>query len=389
MLSIGRQGQLYGKIQAAYQTAESLAASNAIRHVNVTMPYDNKNRETVVEKKTSPGHAVSQRADRRKSAEFALEAFLRMGGVVNTAPELDPVLVAAFGTKTNVTLSTTVASGGTLTGATLTSAGTAAVGDGIMLTCPDGKKRIRRLATVVGAVVTWSPALPAGQVPANGSTVKCSITYKLTTANVQALTLAHYLKKTDQSAGLKRAIIGAGVDKFAIELDANGEPKITASGMGREVISGASVQAQPGGFTTVGGLPPSGLIGEMLIGGVAMKFVKFKADVSNGLYWRRDEFGDNGAVEMFRADRLAVNLSINCHAEDEATLYNLAEAGTNAGLHIQGGDTEGNMFALWAPQAEFKVPGQGDGDGVVDWDYTGMALESVDGANDQIALALF
>jgi hypothetical protein len=385
-LSISRQGQAFAKIEASFGVSETLAASNAIRHMSIALDVDNFNRENVNEKKVSPGASLANRATRRKSADWSLEALLRMGGVVNTAPELDPILVAGFGQKTSRVLATTVASGGTLTGATLTSAGTLAVGDPVLITCPDGRKRVRFLATVVGNVVTWSDALPSGQVPANGAAVKGSIRYHLTTALSSSLTIAHYLLKTDQSAGLAREAIGAVVDKLSITLDANAEPMIAASGMAKAVNV---AQTKPGAFTTIGSLPPSGLIGEMLVGGVAMPFLKFKADIDNAMGLRKDEYGYAEATEAYRAGRRAVALSLSAHVDDEATLYTPTRNGSYPALFVQGGDTEGNIFAIRVPNADLKVPKTSDGDNEADWDYTGMALETTDGANDEIALAIF
>ena len=48
-LEIGRQGQLYLKKEAAYGVSESLAATNALRHINVGFAYDPFQRVTSTE----------------------------------------------------------------------------------------------------------------------------------------------------------------------------------------------------------------------------------------------------------------------------------------------------------------------------------------------------
>ena len=81
-------------------------------------------------------------------------------------------------------------------------------------------------------------------------------------------------------------------------------------------------------------------------------------------------------------------MSLETYAETEADLYDLAEAGTNVALFRQNGRTEGNIVAVYAPRVEFKVPETGDEDEAVNWPFTGMALESADGQNDELTLIL-
>lgn len=384
-LGISRQGQLYVAAESTQGTTPTLLATHALRHLSIEMPFDNKNRETVAFKKVSPGVSVDSRGDRRVSAAFTLESLLWNSGVLNTLSEVDPVINAAFGTRTNVTLSTTFSGTPTTTGGTIASATGLAVGDFVLITCPDGKRRLRKLTTATTSLV-WTPALPSGQAPIAGAACKGVTTYKLSSLLTATLSLAHYLKKTDYSTShLKRVISMAGVDKLDLTFNANAEPKIKAAGEGKQVLDAPS---QPGGFTVVGVMPVSGILGDMQIGTTALKFLELGVSIANGLYWRKDEYGDASAVEMFRAKRREVSLSLKVHLEDEATLYDLAEAGTNAGLFMQHGYAEGRCWALHCPQVEFKVPSTSDGDEVVDQDYTGMALESADGANDEITLAM-
>jgi hypothetical protein len=387
MLQIGRQGQLYAIAEVTYGVTPSLAASNALRHKQITMTFDNKNRRTIMEKKQSPGTIIAARTNQRKSAAFSLQAILRPSGTLNTLPECDPVLAAAFGLKTNVTLATTVNAGtGAVGGATLASATGLVVGDFVLITCPDTKRRLRQILTLPGGgVVTWAPNLPTGQQPADAAAVKGVITYKLTTALVASLSLAHYLKFTDGTAGRKRVISGAGVDKLALAFDANDDPMFTASGNGKSVDD---APAQPGGFTMVGGQPPSGVTGDCAIGNTALKFLKLSIELTNALWWRDDEYGNDSATELFRRGRSAINVALETYGETDATLYDLTEAGTNTAVFKQTGYTEGNCLAVRMPQVEFPVPDQDDPDETVKDSYKGMALESADAANDMLYLAI-
>lgn len=388
---LGRQGRLYAGLHSAYGDTPSPASADAIRHIQFLTSHDPTNKRNSPEKKSSPGQVV--RFTGRESAGLRqLTCLLRPSGTLNTLPEASEILEAAFGSKSNVTLSTTVTAGtGALGGATLASGTGIVAGTSFaLITCPDGKKRARRIITSPGGgVVTWSPNLPSGQIPADGAAVKLGTTYKLTTPNALSLWFAHYLKKTDNStAGLKRLVRGVTIDRFSLSFDANEEPQFTASGPGQTVLTGGSVPSQPGAFTTVGGNPPSGLTGELSIGNNPYDFTKLGIELVNNNIVRNDEYGYSQARDAYRRGSLDVSLSLDAFVEDEAVIYDSAESGANLGVMLQTGFTEGNIIAIHAPQVEFKVPDTDDPDEEVNWPFKGMALESADDANDQIFLAL-
>lgn len=380
-IEIGRKGQVYLKKEAAYGVEESLASTNALRHVEVGFAYDPFNRTTSPEKKQSPGPAT--RLDRKKTAGLGtLVSLLRPSGALNTLPEIDPILEAAFGAKTNVTLSTTVeaAPSPTATGATVASAGALAIGDAVLIAVTgQSGPFVRVLTGVSGAALTWSPALPAA--PSSGDALKGGVTYSLTTDLAISLTVAHYLST------FKRELLGVGINQLTLGFDQNEEPRATASGPAATQLSGTT-QSKPAAFTTVGGNPPSGLVGECLIDGTAYLIKTLEVGMTNGIVARNREYGVNTPTEIYRQGRRETTLSLEADAETEATLYDKTEAGTNVTLLKQTGKTEGNIVAIYCPKAEFKVPEQDDPDEEVNWSFTGMALETVDGANDELTLAL-
>lgn len=381
-LPIGRTGQVYLVKESTYGEEECLASGNALRHIEIGFGFNPFNRVTSPEKKQSPGPA--NRFDRKKSAELSsLEALLRPSGTLNTLPEIDPVLEAAFGAVTNETLSTTVgaAPAATTTTATVVSAGTLVAGDAILISVT-GQARspfVRVLTDVTGTALTWAPALPAA--PVTGDAIKGGITYKLSTDLAISLSIAHYV------SDFKRELLGAGINELAMAFDANEEPRATASGPAKEQLTGTT-QDSPAAFTTVGGNPPSGLIGELLIDGAAYLFESLEVSITNGLVVRNKEYGVNGATELYRQGRREISVSIETNAESEPTLYDKTEAGTNVSVLKQTGLTEGNIVALYLPKAEVKVPGQDDPDEEVKWSFEGVALESVDAANDEMTLAI-
>lgn len=381
VLPIGRTSQVYLKKEAAFGTEEALVAANALRHLDAAFGFDPFNRVTSPEKKQSPGPA--NRFDRKQSAELgSLVAFLRPGGALNTLPEMDPILEAAFGARTNVTLSTTSDSSLSTTGAVVASAGTLAVGDAVLLTVTGESGPFVRILTVVaGTTLTWAPALPAAQTA--GDATKGGITYKLSTDLAISLTIAHYLAN-----GRDRELLGVGINQLAMAFDPNEEPRATASGPAKDQVSKAGVQSQPASFTTVGAAaPPSGIIGDLWINNVLYKFTTSEVSIGNGLKLRNEEYGVNKATEVYRSGRREISMSLESFPDDDA-LYDLAEAGTNANYLNQTGRTEGNIVAVFAPKVEWKVPDQDDPEEEPKWAFTGMALESNDKDNDELTLAM-
>lgn len=383
MLSQGRQGQLYVIRETTQGTVPSLSATNAIRHINFQVNYDPTGRVPILEKTTGAGHSSTSRGDRRAKADWQYEGLFRPSGTLNTLSEQSPILLAGMGAATNTSLSTTFSGTPTTTTGTVGSATGLAVGRGVLITCPDGRRRVRFLTAVSGTDLTWAPALPAGQAPASGAACKGVLNYSLTGSLIETLSFAHYLKTTDGSAGLARAVRMAVVDKLMFEFDANTEPRLKASGGAKDQATAAS---QPGGFTVPSIFPPSGIVGDLAIGNTALKFLKLGVEISNAMYHRNEEYGDASATEAFRGGRRDVTLSLDTYFENQAALYDLAVAGTYTPLFFQGGYTEGNIIALRCPNCEFKVPQLDDPDTPVKAPFTGTALET--SGNDEIMLAI-
>ncbi len=389
-VQIGRIGQAYAKKETTYGTVPSLASSNAFRHKSLTFPgSDVLNKREIIEKQSSPGQLATNMTTGRTSASFNLDAILRPSGTINTLPELDPFLECGFGTKTNTTLSTTVGAGtGAVGGATLASGTGTAIGLPVLITCPDGKKRARFLtaANTGTGVVTWAPDLPAGQVPADGAAVKLGTLYRISAQNMNSLSIAHYLKNTDGTAGLSRVLSGGVVDKMGINFDANDDPMFSASGAAK-LLSASAAPSQPASFTTVGSQPPSGITGELVLGNTAAKMLKMAIDIENAIKVRNESYGYDSAEESYRAGRMKIGVTLEMRANSQ-TQYDLAVAGTNLGVFLQTGFTEGNIIAVRMPNVLFQVPDTDDPDDEVNFPFKGEAKESVDGALDAIFVGL-
>jgi len=373
----GRRGKVFLKEEAVYGVAEVLAATNFMRHINVNFGWDPFARVTSPERKESPGPV--NRFDRRSDASLkTLEGLIRPSGTLNTLPECSPVLKAGFGSVRNVTLSTTVSVGtGTVNGATLASAAGLAKKDAVLITA-GGTKHVRFLTSVVGNVVTWAPALPSA--PADGAAVKGCITYLLTTDLAISLDILHAYP------AFKRELLGTGIDSLNLEFDGTEAARFTANGPAKEQLTPG--QATPGAATEVGGNPPTGMVGDLRVGANAYKHTNFVAEISNGLEVRHSEAGTDRPTELFRKDRREVKIKLDAFAEDETAIYDQTETGANLVVLRQNGRTEGNIVAIYAPRVEFKPAETSDGEDEVRWAFEGMALESADGENDELILAI-
>ncbi len=393
-LQIGRRGKLYGKIETGgYATLQTLAASNALRHIDFQAQYDPYARVNSPEKKDSPG-TVSQFDRRVQAALGNVTGLIRPSGTLNTLPECSFLFEAAFGTKTNVTLATTVMGvvdselAPTSTVFSVDDATGLTVGQAVLVTV-GGVKYVRWITTIAAAVamapakkITIAPALPSA--PAVDAAVKSCINYSLSTDLATSIMLLHALP------GFRRELRGIGLDKLQMMFDANEEARFVASGPAQKQLSdAAAIDVSSTGFTSVGGNPPSGLVGDLYIGDVAYLFKKLGVDLTNGLQVRNSEYGNDGlASEVYRDGRRTVGLTLDAFAETAATLYDVAKAGSYASLAKQTGRTEGNIVALYCPKVSWKVPDTGNGDNAVDWSFKGEALETADGGNDELRLAI-
>lgn len=383
----GRRTQIFIGEESPYGTAPALAATHAIRHRSASIDFDVLNRALSPEKKVGPGRYVE--FDRRGTAAGSLEALLRPSGTINTLPECSPLLKAGFGSVVNTSLSTTVASSGTVSGATLTSASGMAIGNPLLITCPDGKKRVRFITAVnTGTgVTTWAPQLPAGQQPANGAAVKCGALYKLTSALAISLFMARYTYQADLTSGLGEILYGWGIDRLSLAFDYADEPMLSASGPGQRK---ADAPSHPGGFTQVGTNPPTAMTAEALIGNNAIKFMKLSVEIANGLQARNDELNSTYPTELYRMGDRDVTVALDMMAENgyKSAIYDLAMAGTLASVFQQTGFTEGKIVACYLPRVDFKPPTVNVPDGAVEWPFRGRALENTEDANDELWLGL-
>lgn len=376
----GRKGQLYVAAESAYGTPPVLAATHALRHLDFRSSFNPLARVNSPAKKISPG--VVSRFDRRGSAGATLEALLYPSGTLNTVAEADALLEHGMGSKSNITLSTTVeaAPAPTVTSCTVASAVGLAKHQAIQLTV-SGVTYIRFLTNVSGAALTWAPALPGA--PAAASAVKGCCTYRLASALAQSLCLAHY-PSTDTT--LSRIVKGAVVERIGLAFAQNEEPKLSVTFKAK---TQTTAPAKPAAFTTVGTQnPPSGLVGELYVGAAAYKFIKLDLEIQTGVMLRDNSYGFSSPESILMTGRRIVTLGLDALVADESVIFDNAESGTRLAIFKQTGFTQGNIVAVYAPQVDFEVPSQDDSDEIPTWPFRGVCCESADEQNDEVMIAL-
>ena len=191
----------------------------------------------------------------------------------------------------------------------------------------------------------------------------------------------------------RRQLLGASFNTLGLVFDANEEPMLSAGGPASDQLTGSGAgqtlaQTKPAAFTTVGGNPPSGLVGELLVDDVEYLFKRLEVNMDNGLSLRQEYGVSTAGSAVCRTGRREVTGSLEAWLESESTLYDPMEDGTDVAIHKQTGFTEGNIIALYMPRVEVMSNSQDDPDSAVSWTFDLMGLESVIDTNDELKLAI-
>jgi hypothetical protein len=389
---LGRTGQLYIGEEASYATAPTLTAAMAFRHLSQKLSFDPRQLFKSPERHTDPSQRVLY--NRRQKASFDIKGQMYPSGTLNTLPEADLVLKNAIGNAaSNITLSTTVSSGATASGAVVASATGLAARQPIQITMLGGANpgvyvRWLTAAYAGGTTLTWEPPLPS--TCAVSDTVKGTAGYAPGTAIPKSLDIAHYPQAPSVGTPA-REMLGCVIDKLSLTFDGNLEPAMQFSGPAQG-LSGASpnwsAQAQPGGFTTVGaesGLP-SGLTGYFQLGSTLYQIEKMQIDIANAMDLQNTALGTNKATAYFRKNKRIVTVKIDAKVSDDLTLWTPAGAASSNQCMIQIGTTSAKIWGVFIPALILTdQPDIPDNDETNQWSFTGEAMAT--SGNDEIYVA--
>ena len=284
--------------------------------------------------------------DQRPTAEWDLVAPWKPSGTLGTPSGLSTFLRRALGSRTAPNLATTIASGASATGATLTSGTGLAVGDCMVITMPAGHREATRLKTVAGAAVTWDALSTA---PSVSAAAVSGVNYKLTTAAPSSVTiLKAYVDNTDQEV-----VTGAMVNDLTITFAGSDVVMISASGPAARLrTSGATV---PGSTTFLAGEALASFDGNNYIDGNAFLLTRMVLNFRGGLAMRNSEIGTRYASGVFRSDFRELNVEVEYYFED-TDIRTAAEAVTKTVIRHIAGNTNGNMLGCVIPKVEWERP---------------------------------
>lgn len=388
---LGRWRQAYVKDESTYATAPTFASTDAIRFLSLTLPYNPQNlSDSPARSSTHPGILAKFRG--RRQASWEGKAMLYPSGTLNTLPEANVIIKNAFGAAaTNITLSTTVASGAATTGAVVASATGLAVGQMVQVGVLGGAAPgvyARMLTGVSGTTLVWAPALPA--TCAVSDTVKGCVTYAPATAvTPTSMDIASYPQSP--ANWYNREMLGCIADKLTLDFDGNGPGMLTVGGPASKLA--ASPQAQPGSFTTVGAenVVPLGLYGYFQYGAVLYQVEKAQFMMVNNYDTQNTALGTDSGVAPFRKGKRVVTVKIDAKVSTDLTLWTPSIAPgptppTEGTMMLQLGTTATDIWAVYCPRVIFNAaPSVSDSDETNQWSFDCQALPTA--GNDEIFLA--
>lgn len=381
-IETGNLEQAYAKVESAYAASaasggEALAGSDAIRHEELSLS-SKKNREESNQKSGTPD--VTTSLPRKQTSSWNLGRILwEPSGTVGTPGNQAKFLKAGFGAQTAPNLVTTVASGASATGATLTSGTGLAVGDCVVVTLATGRE-ITRLKTVAGAAVTWDALSGA---PAIGAAVVSGVNYKLASNITESLSIYKFYN----AGNAKQAVFGAVVEQTVFTIDEKEVVLQFQGPAGRYADSssgGGTIQAKPGTHVTVGA-PASGLIGSMQVDTAAFGVISLQVTKNNNIELKNKNAFEPWATGIAgRANKRKIGVKVTAYFED-LNLLGKANSVTRAVIRCLVGDTNGSMVGLVMPSVEFEIPDVGGevGPKVLTFDGTAYATAG----NDQLFAA--
>jgi hypothetical protein len=345
VIETGILEQLYVTKEASYGTRVTTPAStDAVRALESMLTVHHQ-RPDSSEKRGTPEFYQALPA-RDISAWDISSGMWEPSGALGTASYWGPLLKGGLGAQHIIAggLSTTIASGGSATGATLTSGTGLAVNDLIAVQVA-GKLEITRLATVAGAVVTWDALTATPDTPGR---VVAGITYSL----ASILTDSFGIAKFYNGAANQQAVTGAVVDHIDFTFD--GTKPVMLGFKGPAAQHFRSGTTKPGAFTTAGS-PLGGTVGQLIRGSASFLVHYAQITVSNNVQLRNVELGTAIGTGAFRTQNRKVEVKVAFYLDDVSLLTD-ADAITHNELRLILGSVNGKMLGAVLPNVEWEIP---------------------------------
>jgi len=389
---LDRDVEVFVQLEAVWGTSPgALAGTDALKHtsgkaIKKVVAQRPRNQDKDYQQ---PSVLTTQKG--REKSEFSLDCQLIPSGnaTTPTAPDVDPLLEAHFGTKHTATAHTTTAAGSVGTAINFAVGGVVAsgvaVGDFIVLdvSAAFGYEARQITALPGGDVVTVNAAFSAD--PAVSRTVKVCTTYKLLQSAKKSVHVWEFLEGNQ----FRHLAPGTLVQNVEGECDfANDTPAGTLkfSGEGQaEAAQTATSRPTP----TTAGQPLVPDAGYAFIGATRQCLLGASFKSNNGLELRENEscsLGPSGVKRTGNDSRYAVEAMVKMLLQTGGAIegyYDNQAALTAYDLLVQFGKTPGQIFGWRCSKFIPSVPAAVQ-DGEVSLEMSGTAFGTV--GDDEIAV---
>ncbi len=251
-----------------------------------------------------------------------------------------------------------------------------------------------RFVSVVEDSMTVSVNAPFSVGPSVGMTLGATIGYRLGT-QLPSVSLYDYW---DPAGGVSRLAVGAGVDKFQIDVKGDVH-ELTFSGPAADVIDSSSLVFGVSGLTT---FPPEpalaefdysivgGQLGQVWLGAPlnqVFALTEASIEINNNLLVRDQEFGSSYPMALVPGPREVTSGFTLFAQPDSATrqLYAWAKSRTSISALLQLGQQKGQMMAVYLPNVVPEMPRFDDSQPFLMWEFKNNIGQGV--SNDEAYIA--
>ncbi|HNU70853.1 MAG TPA: phage tail tube protein [Thermodesulfobacteriota bacterium] len=372
-IPLGREERLFAKAESTFGAFAMPAATDAFAHRSAAFTL--KRARDIRDDKRQSRSALT-RISGKKSGDWRIGGYLVPSGAAGTAPDMDVLLKAVFGSSSNspgVSQTYSLASGVTLHDSLSMYQQLSHMARGFK-GCIVNQAQFKVSGTGKAEVEfsgEYADEFYAGSCVTSGALVNLATSVTLAAGEGKKFAVGGRIS-IGTSAG-PHEITGISADTLTIT------PGV------------AGAQADAAAVTpylltpTIAGSPVPGCIGSFTIGGVTVYIVDGTVTLNNNMKLRTDEYGRTIAAGYSLGDR-AVTFDLNLYLDkDYLRYYGDALQYVSKALVLTIGSTAGSICTINLPYAEFNIPPiDAGGNDEVKWKISGAALGS--SGDDEISV---
>ncbi len=376
--------RFYLALESAYGIPEPVTASN--RFAAYSLECHQNLEVTKRRDKTGARTYLGSSATATRRSSFAVSAHLTSWDD-STQPSYGPLVQAAMGAAPDLVQGLAVA---TVNGVQIQTQAPHDLNIGSVIS--NGAEL--RFVTAVQDSSTLSINAPFLAPPGVGAVLAPTISYGLAT-QLPSLSLYDYW---DPANAVSRLIMGAGVDKFQIDVKGDTH-ELIFSGPAADVLDSCSAVF---GVSGIESFPPepavsafdysivAGQLGQVWLGSpLSQVFTLTEAaiEINNNLLVRNQEFGSSYPMAIVPGPREVVStFTLFAQADVETrSLYAAAKSRTPVSAFLQLGQQQGQMMAIYLPNVVPELPLFNDSEPYLLWEFKNNLAQGV--SNDEAYIA--